>query len=217
MQTLISCANSHAFVGANLCVVYASYDGAGRVARNKPRRRSSGARRGALQTIPMGCSLEKGRVTSNSGKSNMGRTLAHIALLYEPHSLATQGEVTDVSPELCHQRSALVSHISVWCIAAPESIAHNTARHRHRAVASLSHRRLSSVWSADYKTCSSVRAPASITFITMRQWCRSSSSSRTFASAARGANFRHACGMTQPWVTHRAISDAEGCYSRVCL
>jgi len=135
------------------------------------------------------------------------------------HSLTTQGEVTDVSPELCHHCSALVSHISAWSIAAHESIALNTARHRHRAFASSSHRRWSSVWSADHKTCFCVRAPASIMFITMHRWCRSWSSSRTFASAVTSANFRHARGMTQPWVTHRAISYQmqKGCCSRVCV
>jgi hypothetical protein len=37
-----------------------------------------------------------------------------LRCLYEPHSLATQGEVTYVSPELCHRHSAVVSHISLY-------------------------------------------------------------------------------------------------------
>lgn len=49
------------------------------------------------------------------------------------------------------------------------------------------YRLLFAVWSAGHKTCFSVRASASMMFITAALRCRSSSPSRTFASAVTGA------------------------------
>ena len=65
-----------------------------------------------------------------------------------------------------------------YCTASPSSC--------YLVITHRLYRLLFAVWSAAHEICLSVRAPASIT---TASWCRSSSPSRTFASAVTGALF----------------------------
>lgn len=103
-----------------------------------------------------------------------------------------------------------VIDVQQWCcITASESIAADTAQHRSGCCFVISPTKVECVVSRlqDLLVCTR----PSLHHVHHDAWCcRSSLSSRTFASAATGAKFRYARGMTQPWVTHPAISDAGG-------
>jgi hypothetical protein len=90
MQTLISCANSHTFVGADLCVVDASNDDSGRVSgdpADQARVQGEELFNGSHRML-----LEEGKVASNCGYLDMERTLTHVALLVRGASARNTGQ-----------------------------------------------------------------------------------------------------------------------------